>query len=510
MKTVLFMLIAAAAFSVPAAAINITTPANNAQVISPFELVASTTTCGSVPAVSMGYSIDAATAIVEPTSFTAIVSAAPGAHVLHVKCWGKGTNSQVLLNITVGALGPNAAAPSMNNILITSPANGAKVIAPFTLAAGAVLCNSTPTASMGYSIDGGTTITEPPSFSTAISPHLGTHVLTVKCFGQNTSSQVQLTVDVVPPPTAATPQFSLLPGQYTTKQLVAISDATLGATVHYTTDGTAPSTSSPLYIGPISVASSVVLQAIAIAPDYTNSGLARADYSIVQPSHAPIPSNAIQVDQVQAMPGWRIKHDTATPGDAEGTMSAVSSPTLAGQTEAYDTSFTNGGGVLYSISYDTDSSASNFVYDVQVWIAAGSTLSNLEMDNNQVISNGDTVIYAFQCSGNSNTWEYTENAGTSTSPVVQWVRSSEPCNPANWTTNAWHHVQIASSRDDAGNVTYQAVWLDGVEYPINATVNSAFSLGWAAGSLVANFQVDGEGTSGSSTLYVDNLTMYRW
>jgi len=27
---------------------------------------------------------------------------------------------------------------------------------------------------------------------------------------------------------------------------------------------------------------------------------------------------------------------------------------------------------------------------------------------------------------------------------------------------------------------------------------------------VANFQVDGIGTSGSSTLYLDHFTMYRW
>jgi len=506
-KTLFLVLLAAAAFSVPAAAITVSTPANNSQVVSPFQLIASTSTCGSVAAVSMGYSIDSATAVIEPTSFTAVVSAAPGTHVLHVKCWGKGTSSQVLLNITVGALIP-AAGPT--NISVTSPANGAKVISPFTLAAGATTCNSTPTASMGYSIDGGATVTEPPFFSAALTPHLGTHVLTVKCFGQNTTSQVQLTVDVVSPPTTATPQFSLLPGQYTSKQLVAITDPTFGAAIYYTTDGSGPSTASQLYLGPIYVANSMALQAIAIAPGYTSSGLARANYSIVQPSKAPIPSNANHVDQVQAMSGWRIKHDTATPGDAEGAMSPISAPTLTGQTEAFDTSFTNGGGVLYSISYDNDPSAMNFVYDVQVWIAAGSTLSNLEMDNNQVIPNGDTVIYAFQCSGNSNTWEYTENAGTPANPIVQWVRSSSPCNPANWSTNAWHHVQIGYSRDNAGNVTYQAVWLDGVKYPINATVNSAFSLGWASGELVANFQVDGIGTSGSSSLYVDNLTMYRW
>jgi hypothetical protein len=55
------------------------------------------------------------------------------------------------------------------------------------------------------------------------------------------------------------------------------------------------------------------------------------------------------------------------------------------------------------------------------------------------------------------------------------------------------------------------VWFDGVESAINQTVNSAFRLGWAAGVLVANFQVDGIANSdGSSTLYLDDFTIYRW
>jgi hypothetical protein len=61
-----------------------------------------------------------------------------------------------------------------------------------------------------------------------------------------------------------------------------------------------------------------------------------------------------------------------------------------------------------------------------------------------------------------------------------------------------------------GNVTYNSVWLDGVEALINETVPSAFTLGWAAGTLLTNFQVDGVGAGGSSTLYLDNLTVYRW
>ena len=59
-------------------------------------------------------------------------------------------------------------------------------------------------------------------------------------------------------------------------------------------------------------------------------------------------------------------------------------------------------------------------------------------------------------------------------------------------------------------MTYHSVWFDGIEGPINQTVNGALALGWGSGALVTNFQVDGLGANGSSSLYVDNLTISRW
>jgi hypothetical protein len=53
------------------------------------------------------------------------------------------------------------------------------------------------------------------------------------------------------------------------------------------------------------------------------------------------------------------------------------------------------------------------------------------------------------------------------------------------------------------------VWLDGTEQSINMTVPSAFALGWAP-SLLTNFQIDGIGSSGSTTLYLDKVVIYRW
>lgn len=504
MKTLLFAALALSGLSIPSSAITVAVPASGAKVTSPFSLIASTSTCGSIPATSMGYSIDSGSAIIEPTSFSTTVTATPGAHVLHVKCWGQKTSDQVLLNITV------AQAAGTSDITVTNPANGAQLISPFSLTASSRTCASTPAASMGYSIDGGHTTSEPTSFSASLTANPGTHVLTVKCSGQSVTDQVILNIRVVPPPTAATPRFSVAAGTYTTKQVVTLSDATAGAKIYYTTDGSGPSTSSLCYGGPISVSSTVTIEAIAVATGYTNSGLARADYVITTPKGATIPPNAISETQVQLLPNWRIKHDPATPGTSTGAMAVVSDPSLSGQAEQFYTTFTGSGGELYSLTYGNDSVSQNFVYDAQVWIDEGTKIANLEMDNNQVIPNGDTVIYAFQCSGNANVWEYSSNAGTPTAPVVKWLRSTAPCNPANWATNVWHHVQISYSRDNVGNVTYQSVYLDGVEAPINQTVNSDFTLGWAAGTLVTNFQVDGAGASGSATLYLDNLTIYSW
>jgi hypothetical protein len=339
----------------------------------------------------------------------------------------------------------------------------------------------------------------------------------VKCWGRQTSSELLLNIKVVPvmvppPPVAsAIPLFSPTPGTYTSVQSVTLSAATPGSTIYYTTDGSAPTASSPQYTGAIEVGASRLIQAIAVAPDYAVSDLAKADYVITQlPAGPSIPANAITETQLQLLPNWKFNHDPGTIGSSTGAITLVSAPSLSGEAARYGSSFTDWGGEIYSVSYATDPNAKNFLYDTKVWIAAGSQVGNLEMDNNQVIANGNTVIYAFQCDGDSNAWDYSENAGTPKEPVIRWVHSSAPCNPAEWAPNAWHHVQISYSRDDIGNVTYNSVWLDGVEAPIDRTVLSAFTLGWAHGTLLTNFQVDGVGAGGSSALYVDNLTIYRW
>jgi glucosylceramidase len=84
-----------------------------------------------------------------------------------------------------------------------------------------------------------------------------------------------------PPQTAVTPAFSPSPGTYTSTQSVTLSDSTPGASIYYTTNGTAPTTSSTQYqsAAPIAVSSTTTIEAIAVAPGYTNSAIASATYS---------------------------------------------------------------------------------------------------------------------------------------------------------------------------------------------------------------------------------------
>jgi len=234
-----------------------------------------------------------------------------------------------------------------------------------------------------------------------------------------------------------------------------------------------------------------------------------ASVSITVTAAPNIPANAVSVSSLQTLGNWQAASDTGATGSATGAMSLVASPAYGGEALEFITKFKNYGDERYSLVFGDDTTSSNFVWDGWVYLAKTTTIANLEMDLNQVLDNGQTVIYGFQCDGYSGTWDYTENAGTPQNPDDEWVYSTATCNVSNWTTKKWHHIQIASSRDDLGNVTYESVWFDGAQSVINQTVPSAFALGWSP-VLLTNVEVDGSGNSGSSTVYLDDLTVYRW
>jgi hypothetical protein len=223
-----------------------------------------------------------------------------------------------------------------------------------------------------------------------------------------------------------------------------------------------------------------------------------------------VPSTAISVSSLQTMNNWKAIHDSGTSGGSSGYMSLVGSPVHSGPTRKFVTNYSNYGGERYSVTFGDDRTSTNFLWDGWVYLtSSSSSIAVLEMDLEQTMSNGQTVVFGFQCDGNYGTWDYSKNAGSASQPKGYWVHSQAACNPRSWKTYMWHHVQISYSRTTNGWLTYKSVYLDGVEKTLNATVFSARDLGWGS-ALTINFQVDGRSSSGSSTVYLDDLVLKRW
>ena len=224
-----------------------------------------------------------------------------------------------------------------------------------------------------------------------------------------------------------------------------------------------------------------------------------------------VPSNAVQVSDIQALGNWVEIHDGGTSGSSSGTMSMTGSPSLTGNARFFQNQFNNFGGERYSVQFDDNTTSQNFFYDAWVYILNDSNgFSNLEFDLDQTMPNGETVVMGFQCDTWIQRWDYAVNGGSPTSPNDTWLHSYAPCNVHSWGANQWHHVQIYFSHDANGWVTYHSVWLDGNEQDLNFNVFSGYSLGWGP-AIVTNFQVDGN-TSGTTwgNVYMDELTVYRW
>jgi hypothetical protein len=174
----------------------------------------------------------------------------------------------------------------------------------------------------------------------------------------------------------------------------------------------------------------------------------------------------------------------------------------------YYMTYSGRGGERWHISFANNASATHFVFDTYVYVVNPNQLANLELDLNQVISSGKTVIYGTQCSVYSHSWEWAYYSGGG----FHWHASNVGCNPTAWKANTWHHIQIGFHRDSNGDVTHDWVAFDGSKsYFSGASSYAAQSLGWAHGTLLMNVQPDGYYSGGGSlTFFLHKTTYYYW
>jgi hypothetical protein len=179
---------------------------------------------------------------------------------------------------------------------------------------------------------------------------------------------------------AAVPTFAPVAGTYTSTQSVTLADATSGATIYYTTDGTTPTTSSKVYSSAISVSATTTIQAIATAPGYSTSALSSAIYTITLPAAAP----------------------TFTPG--AGTYTSAQTVTLADGTS---------GATIYYTTDGSTPTTSSKVYSSPISVSTTSTIQAIATAPGYSTSALSSASYTIALPAAAPT--FTPGAGTYTS-----------------------------------------------------------------------------------------------
>jgi hypothetical protein len=153
----------------------------------------------------------------------------------------------------------------------------------YTTAQSVTISESITGTTIYYTTNGTTPTTSSTAYSGPITVSASEIVKAIAIKTGYSNSAVATAAYTINAPTILPkPILSPAAGTYTTTQMVTISDATPGTTIYYTNNGATPTTSSTRYTGPITVASSQTLQAIAVETGYTNSAAA-GDVYIIRP-----------------------------------------------------------------------------------------------------------------------------------------------------------------------------------------------------------------------------------
>ncbi len=282
---------------------------------------------------------------------------------------GGGTAIQQILNWTysTGSVTSVAATPTFTPAGGTYSGTQSVTIADATSGAAIYYTTNGTTPTTASTLYGGSAIT--------VSASETIEAIAVKS-GYTNSAVGSATYTITAPQQAATPTFTPAGGTYSGTQSVTIADATSGAAIYYTTNGTTPTTASTLYGGgSITVSASETIEAIAVESGYTNSAVGSATYTITAPQQAATP--------------------TFTP--AGGTYSSTQSVTIADAT--------SGAAIYYTTNGTTPTTASTLYGGGAITVSASETIEAIAVESGYTNSAVGSATYTI---------------GSGTPPVVNY------------------------------------------------------------------------------------------
>ncbi|HXP07031.1 MAG TPA: chitobiase/beta-hexosaminidase C-terminal domain-containing protein, partial [Acidobacteriaceae bacterium] len=207
-------------------------------------------------------------------AFTVNIPSTVGANTAYVGFTGGTGGASAIQNIKTWTFSSSTTQIAADPVF--SPLPGT-----YSSAQNVALSSATPGATIYYTVDGST-----PTHSSSVygAPIVVSSAsLTIRALASASGYQdspIVMGAYVIQAAATATPTFAPGAGTYTSSQSVTISDSTPGAVIYYTTNGTAPTTSSAVYSSAVTVGANTTLKAIAVAPGFAQSPVASAAYVI--------------------------------------------------------------------------------------------------------------------------------------------------------------------------------------------------------------------------------------
>jgi len=185
------------------------------------------------------------------------------------------------------------------------------------------LTDSVPGSTIHYTLDGSYPSASSPVYTGPITATANTRINAMATApGYSTGPELSASYAIVASPPVITPQSGSVPNNAT----VTMTDASPGAVIHYTTDGSLPTSSSPAYSGPITISptatSAQVFRAIATATGCLQSSAAISSFVIDVPSEVlaqatigstptrAIPANFLGLSMDIQQPGLQMGRST--------------------------------------------------------------------------------------------------------------------------------------------------------------------------------------------------------
>ena len=422
------------------------------------------------------------------------------------------------------------------NTPVFTPAAGTYQTAQNVIIAGTIPSDAT----IRYTTDGSEPTASSPIYSAPINLPLNTSTtIKVKAFKADwTASETHsASYTITGQASIAAPIFSPEPGTYNTLQQVSINTSTVpaNARIHYTTDGSDPSASSPIYGSPINIGlnSNVTIKVRAFATDWNPSQIYTGNYVVTGTVDIPEPvfspaagtyTSDIQVvlntqtdppgatlrysldgsEPIETHPAYTQPIQLQTPGDYTLKVRAFKADWLPSQTHTAQYSLTgqiqlmppylspapgtytepinvtsvggtnpSGGIIRYTIdgSVPTESSP---VFDAPIEIGLNTIDVNISIrafKDGWIPSTPQTGVYSV--TGQVELPEILFSPAAGTYQTAQSVSFAEPILPANTT--------IRYTLDGSEPTAFSAAYVTPIQLPLNSVTTlkaKGFAEGW--------------------------------